>query len=717
MLEEKLIEYNNYSVVLDPKSKGEVITLCDVDITIPKKPVKRKILSASTKKVDQKWVRQEMPETFYWEKPEEEYTEEEMAFIEEDFERRLNGTWIMIEGKPTYITGTHYYYIQWCQIDVGYPDYRERDREFFIFWEACVVDNNCLGMIMVKHRREGATFKGAAIVLERITRNFRANGGLLSKTGADAKEFFYKLVQMFRSLPKFYQPMISGTDNPKTVLEFDKPGERITKTTQRVQKSDALKSKVEWKNTAENSFDSYKLDTFVCDEGGKWEEADVTQNWRKVRPTLSNRRLGKAFFPSTVNEMTKKGGKAYKKIWDQSDTNDRTANDRTRSGLYRYFKPAYDGLEYENLVFIDEYGRSIIETPKKPIRSISGEMISIGAKQFLENEREALRDDTHAYAEFVRQFPFTPEEAFRVEVGNCSFDPELLYQQREWNDLYAGKLITRGNFAWVNEFGGDVKFVPSRLGRWSIAWLPDEEFQNAKVYRLGRMYPGNMDQIVSGADPYDHSTTTDGRKSDGASYTFRMYNPAQPDHTYLFTSEYINRPPTVFEFYEDMLKQSIFYGCQLLCENNRIGLINWFTEKGFENYLMKRPEVTHTSSSKSQKTLGIPTSGEAVRDSLVSGTEAYVYECCGYNHETGVGGTVYFNKLVDDWLVFDANDWQKYDATVAAGLTLLASRKAIKKPEQINLGMQLVRRYNNSGGRSVAVNPNEKQSFPVRIKN
>ena len=42
--------------------------------------------------------------------------------------------------------------------------------------------------------------------------------------------------------------------------------------------SDALESKIEWKNTAENSFDSYKLARFVCDEGGKWEESYLVKN-------------------------------------------------------------------------------------------------------------------------------------------------------------------------------------------------------------------------------------------------------------------------------------------------------------------------------------------------------------------------------------------------------------------------------------------------------
>jgi len=199
---------------------------------------------------------------------------------------------------------------------------------------------------------------------------------------------------------------------------------------------------------------------------------------------------------------------------------------------------------------------------------------------------------------------------------------------------------------------------------------------------------------VAGADPYDHSSTTDGRRSNGASYVFRMYNPLDPDNTYMFVCEYVYRPSTVFLFYEDILRQCIFYGCQILCENNKVGLINWFIEKGFERYLMKRPEFTHTASSRNQKTPGIPTSGETVRDSLINMHEAYVVDAVGFD------GKLYFNRLVDDLLIFDANDWQKYDPTVAAGLTLLATKKNVKKPVSLDPNLVLARRYSQKGQRS-----------------
>lgn len=690
----KAIPGQNYTVPLFKSDLGERVTLFNLDVILPSVPKKKSILYNDLKKKDQMWKRIELPEGFDLEKEEDLYTPDDLKFVEEDFERRLNGLWIMINGTPTYLTGTHYYYLQWCKIDVGYPEYRDRDRRFFLFWEACVVDPFSLGMVMPKHRREGATFKGAAIVLEYITRTKNANGGLLSKTGTDAKEFFFKLVQMFRDLPKFYQPMISGTDNPKTVLEFNKPGERITKSVNRVQKSDALVSKVEWKNTAENSFDSYKLARFVCDEGGKWEEADVVKNWRVVRPTLSNRTLGKAFFPSTVNEMTRKGGAQFKKIWDGSNPNERSGNNRTVQGLYGYFTPAYDGLEYENEVFIDIYGNSIIDDPEKPILAINGQYVTIGAKTFLSNIRDSLKNDSNALAEHKRQFPWTVEEAFRVEANDCIFDVEKLYQQREWNDLYASKFITRGNFIWRNgHFGGDVDFIPSSNGKWNVLWMPDPQNQNKRIYRDGRMYPGNMDIGVFGVDPYDHSKTTDGRQSDGAAYGFNLYNPAMEDTTDMFICEYVNRPAEVFIFYEDMLKQCIFYGYQILAENNRIGLINWFIEHGAGHYLMNRPENTMTPYSRGQKSPGVPTSGEVVRDSMLGVLESYVYRNCGVDFETGKQGKILFNRLIDNLIIFEADNWTKYDPTVAAGLTLLATKKNIKKPEPLTIKSPLVRKF------------------------
>jgi hypothetical protein len=77
-----------------------------------------------------------------------------------------------------------------------------------------------------------------------------------------------------------------------------------------------------------------------------------------------------------------KGGNQYKEIWRDSDPEDRNANGRTKTGLYRLFIPAYEALEG----FFDKYGNPIVEDPEKPVTTIDGDYVDIGAKTYLKNE-------------------------------------------------------------------------------------------------------------------------------------------------------------------------------------------------------------------------------------------------------------------------------------------------------------------------------------------
>ena len=201
-------------------SEKSTIEIQGVPIDIPKKPKRTQVVGYNRKKENQKWQRTPLPED--WESLSDKA---QSKFIEEQFRIRRDGYWFMNNGVPTYITGAHYYYLNWCKIDVGYPDYWDRDRRFFLFWDAAVKDKNCYGVIMPKHRRQGASWKAASIVLESITSMYNSNGGIMSKTGSDSKKLFDKVVYLFRNLPPFFQPIIEGTDSPKTVLSFKKPGE------------------------------------------------------------------------------------------------------------------------------------------------------------------------------------------------------------------------------------------------------------------------------------------------------------------------------------------------------------------------------------------------------------------------------------------------------------------------------------------------------------
>lgn len=73
--------------------------------------------------------------------------------------KKRNGYWFMNNGEATYITGAHWFMMTHCYTgaDGGYYYYSAAQRKLFLFLEAMYRDNRCLGIILEKIRRFGAT--------------------------------------------------------------------------------------------------------------------------------------------------------------------------------------------------------------------------------------------------------------------------------------------------------------------------------------------------------------------------------------------------------------------------------------------------------------------------------------------------------------------------------------------------------------------------------
>jgi len=141
---------------------GEIYEIQNLKIALPavNEPTKR-----SKKEDEQYWEAREYPKelsriknVFDWDKHPEDFKEEHYDYIDGEFKKREEGFWFYNNGDPTYITGSHYMYLQWTKIDIGKPDYRESNRLFYIFWEACKADKRCYGICYLKNRRSGFSF-------------------------------------------------------------------------------------------------------------------------------------------------------------------------------------------------------------------------------------------------------------------------------------------------------------------------------------------------------------------------------------------------------------------------------------------------------------------------------------------------------------------------------------------------------------------------------
>ena len=687
---------------------GEIYEIQNLKIALPKQP--KNIF----KHPKNKWVKIEQPKElsklkniFDWRHYPEEAKDQWYDYIDEEFKRREEGFWFTNNNKATYITGTHYMYLQWSKIDVGAPDFREANRLFYIFWEACKADKRCYGMCYLKNRRSGFSFMSSAETVNLATISSDSRYGILSKTGADAKKMFTdKVVPISVNYPFFFKPIQDGMDRPKTELAYRVPASKFTRkkitSNEKLEELEGLDTTIDWKNTGDNSYDGEKLALLVHDESGKWERPDnILNNWRVTKTCLrlGSRIIGKCMMGSTSNALDK-GGDNFKKLYNASDVTQRNRNGQTKSGLYSLFIP----MEWNYEGFIDEYGVPVFTTDDADVLAPDGELIDVGVIDHWQNEADGLKNDQDALNEFYRQFPRTTEHAFRDEALNSIFNLVRIYEQIDYNEEMTRTLgVSTGNFQWVNGVRDtQVIFYPDPKGRFNISWIPSQNLQNKIIIKNGTKYPGNEHMGAFGCDSYDISGTVDGRGSKGALHGLTKFSmeDAPPSSFFL---EYIARPQTADIFFEDVLMALVFYGMPILAENNKPRLLYYLRRRGYRGYSMNRPDRTWNKLSTAEKEIGgIPNSSEDIKQAHAAAIEMYIQNHVG-NISDGKYGRMYFNKTLNDWARFDINKRTKFDATISSGLAIMACNRHLYAPnaktEKPKLNINIAK-YENKGNMS-----------------
>jgi len=710
--------YNEkYDIVVISKNGqiGQIVNISGINIGLP--PVPDKVYKRSEIKAEQYWQREELPREllkipsiFIWNEMPSQFKDRWVDYIENEFDCREAGFWFYNNGVPTYITGSHYMYLQWASIDVGYPDFREANRIYWIFWEACRADTRSFGMIYLKIRRSGFSFMSSSECINVGTLARDARVGILSKTGADAKKMFTdKVVPINSRLPFFFKPIMDGMDKPKTELAFRIPASKITKKNMYNSEAndlDGLDTTIDWKNTEDNSYDGEKLLFLAHDESGKWTKPNnIKENWRVTKTCLrlGSKIIGKCMMGSTSNALSK-GGSNFKDIYEDSNTSHRNANGQTKSGLYSLFIP----MEWNMEGFIDLYGWPVFKAPESPIMGVDKLLIKNGAIDYWEAEVNSLKSDADALNEFYRQFPRTESHAFRDESKQAIFNLTKIYQQIDYNDsTIKGHHTTRGSFHWLDGVQ-DTKVVwtPDNRGRFLVSWIPQKGLQNNVYNRNGIYHPGNEHIGSFGCDSYDISAVVGGRGSNGSLHGMTKFHMDEAPVNEFFL-EYVARPQTAEIFFEEVLMACIFYGMPILIENNKPRLLYHFKNRGYRGFCMNRPDKLYSKLSKTERELGgIPNSSEDVKQSHASAIESYIEKFIGMDlvgtyRDSDEIGTMPFTRTLEDWAKFDINDRTKFDASISSGLAIMANQKHIYIPEKKESKISITfARYSNDGNNS-----------------
>jgi hypothetical protein len=637
----------------------------------------------------------------------QEAYEEEISFIEEQWTRRLDGYWFFNNGKPTYIDGWHYFFCSWWNIDIGLPEYRSRDRKFFLFArmtynetrtfteidkkgnaiiseESGYYDFEDTGSRVIygfnypKHRREGATSKSECIHYEIISRTINGHGGIQSQNDTQSKDCFLKhLVAPWKRLPFFFKPNYEGSTSPKTELSFSPPAKRLSSKGSLSKTDIGLESKIDYTNADPGAYDGWKLYFHHDDEVGKlkggiscWARHLVVKEC--LQQGAGKNIIGFTIKTSTVGEMERGGGKLFKTQCELSDYFVRTPNGQTVSGLVTLFIPAYDGLEG----FVDEYGDSVINKPTKA----QAEFINskIGAQEHLLNNRKGFIDSANfeALSEETRKYPMTFTECFRTSAKDSGFNMQKLESYIDEMRFNKPSLPVEGDFSWVeNVRDSRVEFIAKKGGKFKVSHQLNEDESNRKYWddSTESFKPANTSWGVAGSDTFKFNKTAGSRKSNGGGAVVRKgkikdFNFSQKRK---FVCTYSNRTANKNDYGEDMLMMCVYYGIQMFPEINVPFVWEYFEERGYADFLLYKVDpVTFEQS----KTPGSNTN-EKIKQDIFGEYMQFI--------ENEADEETHIELLEECRDIAGPEQMTHYDLFTAGGYALLGTASIYNKVEEI----------------------------------
>ena len=581
-----------------------------------------------------------------------DYYAEEIIFIQQEWDRRENGHWFFNNGVPTYITGDHYFYLQWWTIDGKPPDYRYRDRSWFLFWKMCEDDDLCFGFNNPKQRREGATIKVCSIRWGHAAMYEWFTTGLQSKDYDHAREVHeINLYDVAKRVPFFFQPVTNNSQNEISTIDFKTPVSLSNPDCG----EPALESMIDYRDSGVYAYDGYKRWLIHNDEVGK-TEIDINERIAVQLPILTNiqknsERKGKMINTSTVGQMSTGGGGNFKKLCDASDYHKRNANGMTTSGLYTLFQGVKEGME------------GIDFATKKPFINKYGNPESELIEQFCTNTREGLRmaGNIAEYIAECQKFPIRYSDCWKTSARACPFNL-LTLEDRLEHFRNGNELKQKGFFAWK---GDKVEWHPSESGHAFLSWnFPDPIMSNRMVIdEDGNKIPANKNKFIAGGDPY-RLAKTKRKGSDGGGAIFMKYNHGMDagketkdweSHRFIYT--YRHRPKTLEDFYEDQLMACVYFGCQMDWEINVQGGPKYFADRGYGAYNYYKFD---TKKGKFDTDAGSTTTIQEVND-IFRATQLYIeYHAHRECHD----------ELLREWKAMEDN-LSDFDLGVAAGKCLL----------------------------------------------
>ncbi|MDE2217243.1 MAG: hypothetical protein KGJ87_08820 [Planctomycetota bacterium] len=471
------------------------------------------------------------------------------------------------------LCGKEYFYLNFCYIQaVGKkirPKFRVIDNEWFKLIEACQKSNEW-GIICVKRRRVGASWKEACDMLHDCLFKRNQHIGMNSKTERDSFDLFRKVKFIYENLPAFLRVKLSS--NTKSELHFsyyikDSNGTKIKK---------GNECSIFAVAPTDNAYEGRQLSKWVADEGGKTKNLAVLFNYTEDCLMSETRRTGIPVIFGTAGDIGAEG-KDLEYLWSNSNA----------FKLKRFFMSGFQGLH------CDEYGN---DDKESCIRWIV----------YKRHEKEKLRPEE--YNSFLQRYPLTVAEAFTVTAAAGVGDLLKIRAQMHSLRETPAKSI-KGFFRLAND--ERAEWIPSAQGKIIIYEHPE---------------PGVDNLYIFGADPADHDDVSS-EASDLSLFGLKRAKGLEPAK---IVCEYTDRPKEVIEFFEQALLCSMYYNnAKILIERNRYLMIQHFKATGKTHLLARTPLGVAKITGGRADTVGYQMTPQA-KDYLKGCIGKYVKDYCSW---------------------------------------------------------------------------------------
>lgn len=681
------------------QSEQIVIQVQGLDYLCPPTPKLSTIRRSSKKSEDQVYFRDLTYEKWDWELPQEEWEDEQSEWYEDEIERLHIGSWIMINGVPTYLNNyAHFFHQWWVLLSGKRPNYKETSLEYFRFFELCEKDSLCFGDIGIKGRRVGLSSMSSSIKVLIGIIETKTLSGIVSKTGTDAYEMYLMVKNGIENLPRFITPEIASVTGEEIHIAKQTP--RISKNNKYLSSDKGKDNRINWLDTSEKAYDGRAMRHITIDEAGKWMK-NVKTCFGKISDTLiqGTVMVGKVSVFSTVDKGDQ-GGDNFEELWDGSDHLGKNLDvyKRTKTKLKRFFIPAFRGY----LGYIGKYGESIIEDPNEQqidwlktyeyYNDVSKKWEKcpdpyIGAKQWLQVTRDMYENDPEGLAEEKRKNPFEWKEVFEGANNKCHFrNPTEIKNQIERikSKIEEGMFYRRGWF-WKNDPDNEnemPRFKDAEDGMWYILDMLTPSLCNKQIWKNGQRHPANTEYGSAGVDTFNNSESTAEKGSDAGMCVFKRYNVLDPENSGMPTALFIGRPDTKLQFHRQIFWGACYYGVKMLIERSPT---DWYDYAENEKRKLLGYCLKTTLKINGKDVYGIspqdPEGREQHLTEMVEWVDANIEK-------------LWFLRIADDLIPFNVKERTIFDGAMCFGYSIMAGKEKYRPMVTPEKEAQIVRMYN-----------------------